>query len=108
MKIIGITILIIALLIGIAFGSGLLDLKFYEFFGVRKANIQREIFKENKSYIEGMISDLSKYKYEYEMETDEVAKMAIANLIRDKFANFDSSNIESSGLKQFLIQIRGF
>jgi hypothetical protein len=101
-------ILVIGLSIGIAFASGLLDLEFYRFFGTRRASVQREIFKENKSYVEGMVSDLGKYKYEYEIETDEVAKKAIENMIRDRFANFDSSNIESYGLKQFLIQTRGF
>ena len=91
----------------LAAGTGLVDLQFYRYFGKERANIQREIFKENKSYVEGMVSDLAKFKYEYTTEENEVAQKAIADLIRTKFANFDLSNIEDASLRKFLVDIRG-
>jgi len=100
-------ILAIVLMIAIAFGSGMLNMTFYEFFGMKKANIERKIFKENKSHVEGMISDLAKYKYELAIEKDEIAKNAIRSMIRSKYANFDETKIEDYALKAFLIQIRG-
>jgi hypothetical protein len=66
----------------------------------------RENFKESKPYIEGMVSDLAKHKYEYETEKDTIAKKAIADLIITKFANFDATKIEDETLRHFLINIR--
>jgi hypothetical protein len=74
---------------------------------VQQANVQREIFKENKSYIEGMASDLSKYKFELETEKDEVAKKAIVEMIRSKYADFDINKLQDSSLQRFLRDIRG-
>ena len=100
-------ILVIALLIGLSFATGVLDLKFYEFFGVRKANIEREIFKENKTHVEGMASDLAKYRYELQIEKDETAKQAIRDLIRSKYADFDVNKLQDYSLQNFLREIRG-
>jgi len=107
-KTIIIALLGVSVLGAAGFGLGVLDLKMSKFFGVRRANIKREIFKENKSHVEGMISDLAKFKYEYETEENDIAKQAIENLIRDRFANFDLDNIDNYGLKQFLVSIRGY
>lgn len=96
-----------AISLGVCFGLGVIDLKFYKYFGTEKASIQRDIFKENKSYIEGMASDLAKYKYELSIEKDEVAQKAIKDLIRSKYSDFDIENLKDNSLKSFLIGIRG-
>ena len=100
-------ILAVVLVIALAFGSGVLDLKFMEYFGVRRASVQRTIFKENKSYIESMASDLAKYRYELQREQDEIAKQAIKDLIRSKYADFNIDNLQDYSLKTFLREIRG-
>lgn len=103
---VGVILLGIVLLYFFLGFAGVIDLQFYKYFGVQKANVQRQIFKENKSYVEGMVSDLAKYKYEYETEKDETAKAAITDLIRSKYANFDISNIEDIGSQNFLREVR--
>jgi hypothetical protein len=108
LKFIGITMLIIVIIYFLAGFTGLIDLQFSKYFGVKQANVQREIFTENKTHVEGMASDLAKYKYEYEVEKDEVAKKAIAELIRSKFANFDANKLENFKLQMFLKEMRGF
>lgn len=87
--------------------TGLMDLQFYKYFGTQQANIQRDIFKENKSYIEGMAQDLAKYKYELETEKDETTQKAIKEMIRGKYADFNIDNLQDRNLQQFLRGIRG-
>jgi len=106
--VVGSIILVIVLLVALSFGTGILDLKYYEFFGTRKANVERKIFKENKSYVEGMVNDLAKYKFELSQTEDEIGQKAIKNMIRDRFANFDVNNIENYQLQNFLIEVRGY
>lgn len=108
LKSIGIVMAAIVVIYFLAGFAGLFDLQFYRYFGKQQANIQREIFTENKTHVEGMASDLAKYKYEYDLETDSAAKKAIAELIRSKFANFDESKLKNSKLQAFLKEMRGF
>jgi len=107
LKGIGLSILAFVLVIALSAGLGLVDLQFYKYFGVERANVEREIFKENKTYIEGMASDLAKYRFEMEKEKDETARMAIANLIRSKYADFDIETLKDESLKEFLRRMRG-
>lgn len=100
-------ILSLAIAMGLVFVLGNIELKSLEWFGTRRASIQRQIFKENKSHIEGMAQDLAKYRFEYQRETDEVAKQAIESFIRSRFADFDANKLQDLGLRSFLREIRG-
>ena len=99
-----ILITIIALIMGY---MGIIDLGFYKFFGTQTANIQTQIFHENKSYIDGMTRDLANYKYQLMTEKDPIAKKAIIEMIIEKYANFDTSKILDSNLRNFLNQVKG-
>ncbi|HSQ89776.1 hypothetical protein [Romboutsia sp.] len=92
--------------LGVTFAMGTVDNAFYLHFGKQKANIERDIFKEGKSYTEGMIEDLSNYKREFERTKDINEKEQIANMIDAEFANFDANKIENGTLYQFLMEIR--
>lgn len=74
----------------------------HEYFGVRYANADREIFKNTVTYNEGVLDDLAKYKFQYDTAEDDVERAAIADLVRSRFANFDKSKIENKDLKEFL------
>lgn len=74
----------------------------YEYFGVRYANADREIFKNTVTYNESVLDDLAKYKFQYDTAEDDVERAAIADLVRSRFANFDKSKIENKDLKEFL------
>lgn len=74
--------------------------------GKESVSIDREIFKENKSYVEGMVNDLADYKREFERASDEEEKKQIANYIDSHFANFDATLIENNTLYKFLMDIR--
>ena len=68
-------------------------------------NSKREIFENSVTYVDGMISDLADYKYQFQ-KSDDVGKAAIADLVNSKFANFDESKIEDDSLRDFLKDCR--
>lgn len=96
--------LLLIVIITASFGG--IDLGYTSFFGVKKANAERQVYKESKTYIEGMASDLAKYRMELQTEKDKTAKKAIVDLIVSKYADFDSSKLSDTGLQQFLKDIR--
>lgn len=73
--------------------------------GTESASIQREKFKESKSYVEGMINDLAKYKREYDKAADD-EKAGIVSYIDSEFANFDEGLIDNQSLYNFLMDVR--
>lgn len=67
-----------------------------------KTNADRIIFKQSVTYNEGVLDDLAKYHFQMETAEDDVKKTAIAQLVNNRFANFDESKIESYDLRKFL------
>lgn len=75
-------------------------------FGTANKDVDRKIFKASNSYIEGMVDDLAKYKYELITEEDTTARKSIINLIVDRYSDFDEDKMENESLKEFLVDIR--
>lgn len=71
-----------------------------------KTNADRVIFKQSVTYNEGMLDDLAKYRFQMETAEDDVEKAAIAQIVNNRFANFDESKIESYDLRKFLEDCR--
>ena len=99
------TIVILVALFVVSFGLDWLGLEYQGFFAKKKANIEREVFKNNKIYTEGMASDLAKHKMELAKEKDPVARKAIIEFITTKYADFDIDKLENAQMKLFLMQI---
>ncbi|MCG8474237.1 MAG: hypothetical protein MI784_01955, partial [Cytophagales bacterium] len=57
-------VLILFATFALCFGVELAGLHIKGFFAKEKANIERDVFKNNKIYTEGMANDLAKYKLE--------------------------------------------
>ena len=70
--------------------------------GVAQKDAEREAYKATMTYNEGMLDDLAKYKFQYDSAEDDVERAAIAELVRNRFANFDKSRIENQDLIKFL------
>lgn len=77
----------------------------YQFFGIRKENARREIFKTSQAYNEGKAQDLAKYKLEYELAKDSSDKQIIKNMIIHSFADYDVKKLPSD-LQLFLQQMK--
>lgn len=101
-----ITIAIIIVLTGLEFGTGYISAKYNQFFGKMEVQIDRDIFKESNTYIEGVADDLAKYKLELAKEKNETVRQAIIETIIDRYADFDSSKLENRDLRNFLEDIR--
>ena len=100
------TIGVIALLVALTFIFGWFGVGYTKTVEKAQINANREVFKVSKPYVEGMVSDLAKYKYELTTEKDSTARKAIIDLIIDKYGNFDESKIENVSLRNFLINIK--
>ena len=109
MKIVGyvaIGIVTIVLLLSVAFGLEWAGIKWYGFFGPKRAAVRREVFKQTRSYNEGKEQELIKLRREYMMAKDEDTKRVIGSTIRHSFADYDESLLDSPELRAFLKQIK--
>ena len=91
----------ILIIIGMMFGG----LWSYRYFAPKHEDARRKVFKETRSYNEGKLQQLSKYRYEYMTGTPE-EKEIISSTIRHMFADYESQELPTE-LRQFLDQIKG-
>jgi len=106
-----ITLIAIGVIIGLialSFAFEALDIVRFGIFEPKRENIKREVFENTKSYVHGVIQDLGKYYEEYQKAETMDDKEVIASVIKMRFAEFDSSKIKSSPLRQFFINVRGY
>lgn len=95
-------VLILAILIGSMFVFGFFGNRYEETIVKENIDIKRENFEHSKSYVHGMVEDLSKYKLELARTEDKVERKAIISYIQENFANFDVNLIENDNLRWFL------
>uniref|UniRef100_A0A6M3JE76 Uncharacterized protein n=1 Tax=viral metagenome TaxID=1070528 RepID=A0A6M3JE76_9ZZZZ len=99
-------IICILALIAIAFTLELGGLGWKMFFAPKHEAVRRKVFKQTRSYNEGKMQDLAKYKFEYE-KADISGKAVIVSTIRHMFADFQCEDLPAE-LKTFLKKIRGY
>ena len=88
-KIILFSILGIALMIGLSFGTGMLDVFYTKTVGKAKQNAKREVYEETNSFTKAKRMEAIKLYKEYnECKTDEERK-AIETVASMSFADFD-------------------
>jgi len=105
MKNVLITIGVIIALFAIIFAANEFEIFGTKFWGVRKENARREVFEQTQSYVEGKRQEITKYRLEYQLEKDTVAKEAIRQTIITSFANFDVNKL-SPDLIEFLNELK--
>lgn len=98
-------IVILLALTALGFYSGFIGNLYDATVGRQQMDIQRENFEHNKSYVNGKIDDLAKYKREYERASTPDEKAQVRNFILDEFANFDSKYIDNPDLYNFLMKM---
>lgn len=96
---------ILVLLLVFSFAFDFWGFVYRSFIGKHKANLDREIFEESKSYNEGKEQDLLKYRLEYLQAKDPDSKEAIASTIRLMFADYDETKLTKE-LRDFLTTIK--
>lgn len=104
MKVIGyiaLGIVSLAILLSLLFGLTWLGIEWRGFFGPKRAAVEREIFMETRSYNQGMLQQLSRYRLEYIRSDDEKERAAIASTVRQMFSEFDADTLPSQELRAF-------
>ncbi len=99
-------LLVLGAMIVFAFGAEFGSLKWQGYFAPKHAAVDREVFKQTRSFTEGKLQELTKYRLEYLREKDSTAKEAIASTIRHQFADFDANHLTDAELRSFLADIR--
>ena len=103
--------IVIVFLLGVfaclAFGLEWAGIEWKGFFGPKHAAVDRKIFKETLSYNEGMAQQLAKYHGEYVLAGKDIErKRAVAGVVRQMFAEYDESKIDSPILRGWLTEIK--
>jgi hypothetical protein len=101
LKEISIVIAIIFTTMGVAFVN-------YQFWTPKFQNVERDVFENTKSYNKGKVAELVKYYDEYRNSENEEDKIAIKNLVKISFIDFDASKIQEYKLQSFLRECRGY
>jgi len=95
------------LFVGLILGLRFANLHIEKFFAPKEQSVKRQVFEETKSYVHGVLQDLGKYYDEYN-KADKQEKQIIANVIKQRFAEFDANNIKSFVLRQWFVSVRGY
>ena len=100
-------IVIIFLLLILVLVLTFFGMKSYQYFAPKMENIRRNVFESTRSYNEGKIQDLAKYRNEYLLAKTVEDKNAIKSTINLMFANYNDSKMPME-LNQFLKEMRGY
>jgi len=106
-KILGLSMGGVTILLAVIFIFGLFGLGYYKFFAPKYMDVERTVFENTKSYVQGIQQDLGKYYFEYQSGTED-DKAAIRATIQMRFAEVDSSKLQSPQLRAFLTKTRGY
>lgn len=100
---VGAFVLVIALIVGGTFGAGYLGLAVYKTFGTQYESARTDIYRNNKSYVEGTVRDLRDLRVQYLAASDE-HKDAIRSLILHRAGELDWDRLPSD-LREFLYEL---
>jgi hypothetical protein len=75
----------------------------YRFFAPRRAEAERKVFENTKSFRQGNIQELRNYQISY-IKADKDQKKMLASVISHQFADFNRDDLPSD-LKVFLSEI---
>ena len=98
-------VLVLAGVIVLAFALELGGLQWKSYFAPKHAAVEREVFKETRSFNEAKLQELAKYRLEYLRTDDTVEKSALSSTIRLTFADYDESKLPEE-LRSFLKEIK--
>ncbi len=87
------TVILLIVAAVVSVGGGLINLEYMKFFGTRVESVKTDIYRENKSYIEGTRRDLREMMLKYvEAETEE-HKSALRSLILHRAGELDRDRL---------------
>lgn len=97
--------LVFGILLGLAFGVPALRLQLMRLYGTETESVRTDIYRENKSYVEGTVRDLREMQVEYTKASDE-HKQALAGLILHRANELDWERLPVD-IRGFLYELKG-
>ena len=101
LKIIGGILLFFVVIIGLSYGLGWNKVLFTKTVGKAQQNAEREVFEENKSFVDGKRSTAFKYYHEYQTLPDST-KQSYARTVALEFKDFDEDKYFKGDLRNFI------
>lgn len=101
----GVLLLVVALIAGIAFGGPWLKLQVMRMYGTELESVRTDIYRENKSYVEGTIRDLRELQADYVKATPSQQE-ALRSLILHRANELDWDRLPSD-VRGFLNDLKG-
>lgn len=96
---IGIISMLLIIFILELFGLGMT-----KFFSPKYENVRREVWENTKSRVHGTISDIANYYEQYNKGNKEV----IAEVVKQRFPEFDANLIKSKKIRDWFVEVRGY
>lgn len=94
-------IAVAAILIGLAFATGWLNVGYTETVGKAQKNAETKVFHQTQAYVDGAVADLAKIKLEYDQSSDDTAKHGLVSYVRSRYPDFDADYISDPALKSW-------
>lgn len=94
-----VTVLILG---GISWGG---SIALQSVFGVAQANVERDIFEESQSYVQGTQRDLSNLRLEYLEAETETRRAAIRDVILHRISEFRDRDRLTPDLQEFIREL---
>lgn len=76
----------------------------YKYFAPKRAEVERQVFENTKSYNQGMIQELQNMQFEYIKATPE-QKQALGSIILHRAADFDENKLPVD-LREFIKTVK--
>ena len=81
------------------------DFFMYKVFAPKYENVRRQVFENTKSYNQGTIQEVAKYKLEYDKSSDPAVKQALASAILHEVADFPEDRLPVD-LRMFIEKLK--
>lgn len=104
-KIIGISVLGLVLLLSVSFVLTTFGLEWERYFGKYERSVERDVYEENKSYVDSKLDTLSDRWLEYKRASGK-DKSSICQAVMMEFQDFDADKVKNDGLRRWLLEIQ--
>lgn len=97
-------LLLVSLAVGVAFGAPWIQLQVMRMWGTELESVKTDIYRENKSYVEGTVRDLRELHVDY-VKADESQKETLASLIIHRSNELDYERLPPD-VRNFLKELK--
>lgn len=99
------TVAVIAVIVGLAFGAPWLKLQVMRMYGTKLESVRTDIYRENKSYVEGTVRDLRELHVDY-VKANPSQQETLKHLILQRANELDWDRLPSD-VREFLNELKG-